>query len=81
MQPPLPYDELQRELDRIGADSLLRGGLATGPGVTPEDVRAAFRATADGAGTEGFIAALRAEVAARRAREAQAGGSIPPSGA
>ena len=81
MQPPLPFDELQRELDRINADALLRTGLATGPGVTAEDIRAAFRATPDGAGTAGFSAALRAQVAARRAREAAGAASPPASGA
>ena len=81
MQPPLPFDELQRELDRINADPFLRTGLATGPGVTAEDIRAAFRATPDGAGTAGFAAALQAQVAARRAHEAGGGEASSASGA
>jgi hypothetical protein len=81
MNPIMPLDELLRELDRIGADKNLRSGLATGPGVTAEDVRAAFRATPDGAGTAGFERALRSQVSARRAREGSAGEPPPASGA
>ena len=66
----LPYDELLRELDRIGADELLRTGLVTGPDIDPEDVWTALRTTPTGSGTPGFEATLRALGEARRKRAA-----------
>jgi hypothetical protein len=81
MRPVLPLDELLRELNRIGADEHLRNGLAVGPGITPEDVRAAFRATPDGAGTTGFERALRTQLETRRGSEASQGQPPPASGA
>ena len=66
----LPYDELMRELDRIGADELLRTGLVTGPDIDPEDVFTALRTTPSGSGTPGFEATLRALGEARRNRAA-----------
>ena len=74
MTGPLSYQELMRELDRIGADEALRSGLVAGPGITPEDVQAALRATPTGGGTAGFEATLDAIVGARRAREARGAG-------
>ena len=70
MNEPFTPEELKRHLDRIGADEVLRGGLATGPGIEPEDVITALRTTPSGSGTPGFEATLRALVEARRTRGA-----------
>jgi hypothetical protein len=56
-----PYEELDREFDRIGADKFLRGGFSTtDPRVTMALVLAALRATPTGGGTPAFERTLRA---------------------
>ena len=56
----LPVREMDREFDRINASAALRSGFASSnPRITPEMFMAALRATPTGAGTEGFIAALK----------------------
>jgi hypothetical protein len=55
-----PYEELEREFDRIAGDADLRGGFATtDPRVTMELILAALRATPTGAGTVGFERTLK----------------------
>jgi len=57
----VPYYELDREFDRIGADKHLRSGFAsTDPRVTMDLVLAALRATPTGSGTPGFERTLTA---------------------
>jgi hypothetical protein len=56
----IPYDELDKEFDRIGADEYLRRGFAsTDNRVTLDLLLAALRATPTGAGTPGFERTLR----------------------
>jgi hypothetical protein len=56
----IPYDELDKEFNRIGADENLRRGLATtDPRLTLELILSALRATPVGAGTPGFERTLR----------------------
>ena len=60
MSTQIPYEELDKEFDRIGADDNLRRGFAsTDPRVTLELVLSALRATPNGAGTPGFEKTLR----------------------
>jgi hypothetical protein len=62
-------EELDKQLERIGADGYLRGGFSVrGRGVTGEDVALALRTTPDGAGTPGFEKRLQEVIAARRAK-------------
>ncbi len=57
----VPYEELDREFDRIRADKYLRSGFATtDPRVTMDIVLAALRATPTGGGTPAFERTLRA---------------------
>jgi hypothetical protein len=74
----IPYEELDQEFDRIGADAHLRQGFAsTDPRVTLDLVLAALRATPTGAGTQGFEETLTKML---EASEAGPAGS-PPVGA
>ena len=60
MSSGVPYDELDKEFERIGADQTLRRGLAsTDPRVTLDLILAALRATPSGSGTQGFEETLR----------------------
>jgi len=71
---PMSWVELDKELERIGADKYLRGGLSiTGGSVTGEDVALALRTTPDGAGTPGFEKRLGEVIAARCAKEGSDG--------
>ena len=53
---------VRQELERIGADGPLQLGLASTMPVTPEQILAALRATADGAGSEALLVNLQAEL-------------------
>ena len=68
MTGPLTNEEREHHLDRIGADELLRRGLATSSEFDAEDVFTALRTAPTGSGTPGFEATLRALMEARRAR-------------
>jgi hypothetical protein len=60
MSTRIPWDELDKEFDRIGADQHLRTGLAsTDPRVSLDLVLAARGATPTGAGTHAFEQILR----------------------
>jgi hypothetical protein len=61
MRTRIPYEDLEREFDRIGADVHLRSGLAsTDPRLTMDLVLAALRATPTRGGTAGFERTLKA---------------------
>jgi len=56
----IPYEELERESNRIDADVHLRNGFATtDPRVTMDVVLAALRATPTGGGTPAFERTLK----------------------
>ena len=56
----IPYELLNKEFDRIGADAVLRSGFASAdPRVTMDIVLAALRATPTGGGTAAFERTLR----------------------
>ena len=58
--PRIPYEDVEREFDRIGADShLCRGFASSDPRVTLEVILAALRATPTGGGTAGVEQALK----------------------
>jgi len=60
MPTKIPYEELNREFDRIGADSHLRSGFAgNDPRLTMDLILAALRATPTGGGTPAFERTLR----------------------
>ena len=50
--------QFHEELERIGADEVLRAGFATNVPMTPHQVLEALRATPSGAGSQAFYAAL-----------------------